>query len=178
MNEFSAASPMVQLAELMLNADEARAQADEDALRAARDAQQQALQSQVEALHDAADDVRVGAWVEGGAALAGGLMTATAHLETPLGEKPAGAMAALLDSGQVLGQMASPLGRELGEAPSMDAQANAKQAEAEGADAGTRAEMANRHHERVRDDQDRVIATLQDILESESQGNLALIANV
>jgi len=178
MNELSTTSPMVQLAELMLNADEARAQADEDALRAARNAQQQALREEMKALHDAADDVRVGAWVEGGATLAGGLMTASAHLGTPSGKEPTGGMGALFHSGQALEKMGSPLGGLLGEAPSMDAQAKAKQAAAEGADAGTRAELANRHHERVRDDQDRLIATLQSIVESESQGNLALIANV
>jgi len=178
MNEVEAMSPMVRLAELMLNADEARAKSDEDALRAARQAQQQALREELHALHEAADDVRVGAWVEGLATVAGGTMTATAYAKTPLGKDPTSAMAALLKSGEALEKMGAPLGRELGEAPSMDARADAKQAEQAGADAATRAALADRHHERVRDDQDRTLATLESILESESQGRIALIANV
>jgi hypothetical protein len=179
MNDVSSTDPMVRLAELMLNADEARAKSDEDALRAARQAQQQALREELDALHEAADDVRVGAWVEGAATVAGGTMAATAYAETPVADlEPTHALAALRKSGEALEKMAAPLGRELGEAPSMDARADAKQAEQEGADAATRAELANRHHERVLGDQERTLATLQSVLESESEGNLALIANV
>jgi hypothetical protein len=177
-NDLSSVDPMLALAELMLNADDLRAKADEDALRSARRDQQQALREEVDALHEAAGDVRCGAWVEGLATVAGGTMAAVAHGDTPLGQQPTGWRAALLESGQALSRMAGPASRELGEAPSMDAQAEAKQAEQEGADAATRGELANRHHERVLDDQDRMLATLESVLHSESQGNLAIIANV
>ncbi len=178
MNDVGATDPMVALAQLMLNADELRAQSDEDALRTARRDQQLALRDEVRALREAADDVRVGAWVEGLAAGAGGGASALAHAITPLEEKPAGWGAVLLESGHALGAMAGPAGREFGEAPRMDAQADAKQHEQESADAGTRAELASRHSERMRDDQERLVATLGDVLESEAQGNLAIIANV
>ena len=178
MNDVSSADPMVALAQLMLNADDLRAQSDEDALRAARQDQRQALGREMAALHEAADKQRVGAWVEGLATGAGGLMSASAHLFTPLGKNPTGRMGALLEGGQALERLAGPAGRELGEAPSMDAQAEAKQAEQESADAATRAELANRDHDRVLDDQERTIGRLETILESESQGDLAIIANV
>jgi hypothetical protein len=178
MNDIGSSDPMVQLAELMLNAEEVRAKADDDALRSARQAQKQALENEVRALHEAADHTRAGAWLQGGVAALSGLAGASAYAFTPGNGVPTGDWGAVLKSGGALEQVAVPLGRLLGEAPSQDAQADAKQAEAEAADAGTRADMAYRHHERVRDEQDRTIATVESIVESEAQGNWALIANV
>jgi hypothetical protein len=178
MNDLSSVDPMLALAELMLNADELRARTDDAALQSARREQQQALREEVDALHEAAHDVRFGAFIEGAATAVGGTVGGIAHGDTPLGQQPTGWRAALLESGHALIGMAGPAGRELGQAPSMDEQAKAKQAEQEGADAGTRAEQSNRHYDRVRDDQDRMLATLADVLQSESQGNLAIIANV
>lgn len=178
MNDLSNVSPMVALAELMLESDELRAKADDDALRAARQAQQQALDNETRALHEAADKTRVGAWVEGGVTVLGGAAAAIGAGLTPVGKDPARGAGVLAKSGDALERMAGPLGRELGEAPSQDAQADAKQAEAQAADAGTRADVAYRHHERVRDEQDRNLASVESIVESEAQGNWALIANV
>ena len=178
MNDLSSVDPMVALAELMLDADDLRAQSDEDELKSARREQQLALREEWRALHEAADHVRTGAWVEGCAAVASGALAGIAHAKAPLGKEPTGSLASLLACSSALGHMASPLGSELGEAPSVDAQADAKQAEQEAADAATRAELAHQHHERVLDDQDRMLATLQSTLESESQGNLAIISNV
>lgn len=179
MNGVSSADPMVALAQLMLSSDELRAESEDAALRTARREQQQALSAEVDALKEAADKTRVGALVEGVTTGVGGMMSSAAYAVTPLEEdKPKGGAAVLLESGHALIGMAGPAGREFGQAPSMDAQADAKRAEQESADAGMRVEIANRAHDRVLDDQDRTIATLDTVLQSESQGNLAIIANV
>lgn len=178
MNDLSSVDPMVQLAELMLEADELRAKTDEDELRTAQRARTQALDAEVHALHEAADDTRVGAWVGGLATAAGGVAAAVGSGLTPVGKEPTGGAGALLKSGEALEQLAGPLGRMLGEAPSLDAQADAKQAEQQATDAGTRRDLAQQHHERVRSEQDRTIATADSIIQSEAQGTWALIANV
>ena len=178
MNDIGSSDPMVQLAALMLEADELRAKTDEDELRAAQRARMQALDAEVHALHEAAHQTRVGAVVGGIAAAAGGAAAALGSGLTPVGKQPTGDAGVLLKSGEALEQLAGPLGRLLGDGPSLDAQADAKQAEQQAADAGTRRDLAQQHHDRVRSEQDRTIATTESIIESEAQGNWALIANV
>jgi hypothetical protein len=172
---------MVQLAELMLDADELRAKCDQDELRAAQQERRQALEKEVAALHEAADDTRAGAWLEGGATALGGLATASSQLFGKFPKNatvPEGGWGVIMKSGEALERMSAPLGRLVGEAPSQDDQADAKQAEAEASDAQTRADAARQHLERIRTEQDRTIASVENIVESEAQGNWALIANV
>jgi hypothetical protein len=178
MTEIVARSPMFELAALMLSNDYARSKADEENIAAARHEQLRALDDQARSLHEAADDVRFGAFVGGLATVAGAGLSISAHLDAPVGTLPSGELAARLKAGDALGSLAPALEHVLGTAPSGDANADATQAESRAADAGARADDARRHHERVADNEDRTLAAVRGTLESESQGNLAVIANV
>jgi len=181
MNDIVSSDPTVQLAELMLNADELRAKCDQDDLRAAQQERRQALEQEVRALHEAADHMRTGAWIEGGMTALGGVATAMSYgfgTDATKVTGPTGDWGVVLKSGEALEKMSTQVGILVGGAPSQDDQADAKQAEAEASDAQTRAESARQHLERLHTEQDRTIASAENIIESEAQGTWALIANV
>lgn len=178
------------LAKLMLDVDDTRAAADDEDLRAARETQREEDDRQVQALHDAADDVRNGAWVEGGLGLAGGALSivGTAAGPTHVDGADAATKAALAarqqqsnvvtQVGQTLSKLAQPTSTLVGSAPAKDAEARATQHKALSDDAGARAEEAEHQRDRVLDGEDRTLATLQSTLQAEADGRLAIIANV
>jgi hypothetical protein len=176
------------LARLMLDADDARASADAQELRAARETQRQELDEQVQELHAAASDMREGAWIEGGMACAGGAMSILGTAAEPIRSTGASQTGAALSSsekwskvaiegGQALSRLAGPSGALTFGASEKDAEARAKQHEALAADAAGRADEAARHRDRALDDADRTLATVQNVLQDEAAGRLALIAN-
>jgi len=172
----SSGDPLVALAAMMIDRDNLRAAVDEEALRAAREEQHRALAREVNLLHEAADDMRTGALLEGGLTIAGGALAGVGGV-VPACSHPV-AHDFLTGSGAVARTLAGPMGKMLGDAPKADAEADAKQAEAQAADAGSRADEAERHRARIDQSADRVLDTIGATLASEAQGNLAIISNV
>ena len=178
MTEVTTTDPMIQLAALLIDADETRSRVADAAVAAAHREQIQALDEQVSCLHEAADAVRTGAWIQGLTTVAGAGFTADAHVQVALGQATARDVAAQLALGKGLEELSPALGQLFGTAASADANADAKQAEQRGADAAARADGAREERRRAFENADRTLATLQSTLESTSQGNLAVIANV
>jgi len=178
MIQITATDPTIQLAAVMIDADDARSRVADEAAASARKEQMHAYDEQVRLLHDAADAVRAGAWAQGLTTIAGAALTAGAHAQTVPGEIPTRAAQLELDAGTGLREVASKVGDLVGTAPAEDARADAKRAEQRGADAGARADQAREQSRRAFDSSDRTLVTLQSILESNSQGHLAVIANV
>ncbi|HTQ04780.1 MAG TPA: hypothetical protein VMI54_13035 [Polyangiaceae bacterium] len=180
---------LAALAKLMLDVDDARAAADEQELRAAHETQRRELERQVQDLHEAANDVREGAWVEGGLGLVGGTVSTVATAAAPahpmdetFASKAAFASAkhssdVALQVGQMLTTMAKPTSAMTFGAAEKDAEARAKQHEAAAADAGASVAEAEQHRSRVLDNEERTLSTLQSTLQSAADGNLAIIAN-
>jgi hypothetical protein len=165
--------PTIALAEYELELDNLNADIDHQELVAARNQEQSAIKQQVEKLHAAADDVRKGAWIQGGLSLAGSAADFGASTLDP------GVGTTLLKSAAPgLNALAGPMGHVFGDAAQADDQADAKQAEARAADAHARAEEAEQHRQQVEQRSDRTLSTVGAIVESEAQGNLAVIANV
>ncbi len=184
--------PLTALAVLMLNSDFMRSKLDEQNIVQARREQSEALAGEVKALHQAADDVRMGAWVQGGLTVAGAGLTIAARIATPpceqpippgvqaipLSVQPKGTLEVLTLSGSVLGALAQPLSKELGDAPSADANADAKQFEQQSTDASTRAEQASHQRDRVEQSEDRTLDALGSSVDAQSRANIAIISNV
>lgn len=162
------------LAKLMLESDEAQASADDEQLRAARDAERQELDRQVRDLHEAASDARGAGWVEGCVAFAGGALSTVGAATAP---KSSTKDTVTMTGGRSLSALAGPAGAVAFGASEKDADARAKQHEALSADAGARVAEAEHHRDRVLDNEDRMLSTLQSTLQSEADGRLAIIAN-
>lgn len=165
--------PMIALAEHQIEMDNVNADADQENLRSARNQEHAALEQQVQKLHEAADDVRTGALVQcafsvagcgaefGAKALDSSWLTTTLKIAAP-----------------TLNALAAPAGRWTGEVPQRHDEADAKEAEARAADARSRAEEAEHHRDRIDQMSDRTLSSLDGIINSEAQGNIAVIANV
>jgi len=168
-----ASDPMVALAEHQLEMETVNADVDAQDLRAARNQEQAALNHEVDLLHEAARDVRRGAIIQGTFTLAGAAGGMTGELVKP------GTLAVVFKSaGAASTALAAPMGHWTGDAAAQDDQADAKRAEAHAADARSRAEEADHHHQRMEQASDRTLSTVDEILSSQAQGNLAVIANV
>jgi hypothetical protein len=178
MTEVMSTDPTIQLAALMIDADDARSRVADETIAAAHREQMQAFDEQIRYLHEAADDVRAGAWAQGLTTIAGAGLTAAAHIQTTPGEVTTRAVQLELDAGKGLSELAPKLGDLVGTAPSADDNADAKRAEQHAADAGARADEAKEQRRRAFESSDRTLSTLQSTLESNSQGHLAIIANV
>jgi hypothetical protein len=170
--------PLFALASMLVERDNLRAAIDDENLRAARNEERRALAEQVAALHDAADHVRTGALISGGLTLAGAGASAYLSGLTPGSD----AAKRRIDSGKSVAngvaELAEPAGAFLGHAERLHAEAEAKQAEGRGADAAARAEDARRHGERLGREIERSLDAIGQALDTEAQGNLAIIANV
>jgi len=178
MVEVTSTNPIVQLAALMIDADETRSRVADETIASAHREQMQAFDEQIRYLHEAADHVRAGAWAQGLTTIAGAGLTATAHLQAVPGEVPTRAIALELDAGKALAEVAPKIGDLVGKAPEADANTDAKAAEQRAADAGARVDEAKEQRRRSFESSDRTLSTLQSTIESNSQGNLAVIANV
>lgn len=174
--------PLLALAAQEINLDNLNSQIDTEELQTARREQQSALEQQIQKLHEAAHDVRVGAWVQGGIAIVGSVADFGSAAVHPLNsEVYTTAMRSskeLEAIGKALSAVAPAAGHLAGDAPQADDTADAKAAEARAADASSRAEEAEHHRERTEQMSDRTLSSLDGIINSEAQGNLALIANV
>lgn len=168
-----ASDPMIALAQHELEVDNLSADMDAQDLRTARNQEQAALKQQIEKLHEAADDMRRGAIVQGAFSLAG----AGCGMGGDLMNKGLGATL-LKGAGTAFSSLAAPMGRWTGDVPQKNDEADAKLAEAHVADARSRAEEADHHRQRTEQASDRTLSALDNILSSEAQGNLAVIANV
>jgi hypothetical protein len=190
----SGGDPLFALASLLVERDNLRATLDDENLRAARDEQRRALAREVALLHEAADDVRIGALVSGSITVVGAGTSAYLRGRMPL-EDPAGDTLAAKLARQRNAELkrtlevqmkcadgftalAGPAGAPFGDASRADAEADAKQAAARGSDAHARAEDALRHRERMDREVERGLDAVSQALESDAQGNLAIIANV
>jgi hypothetical protein len=190
----SGGDPLFALASLLVERDNLRATLDDENLRTARDEQRRALAREVALLHEAADDVRIGALVSGSITVVGAGTSAYLRGRMPL-EDPAGDTLAAKLARQRNAELkrtlevqmkcadgftalAGPAGAPFGDASRADAEADAKQAAARGSDAHARAEDALRHRERMDREVERGLDAVSQALESDAQGNLAIIANV
>jgi hypothetical protein len=169
----SASDPSIALAEHLLDLDNLNDQVDTENLNAARNEEQAALNQQIEKLHEAANDVRKGAWVQGGLSLAG---SAAGFGGTAL--DPGTFATDLKAASPVFSSAAGIFGPLAGAAPQADHEADAKRAEAHVVDARSRADEAEHHRERMEQQSDRTLSSVDSIVNSEAQGNLALIANI
>ena len=172
-----APDPLAELASLMVETDFLRCEADERTMRAAREAERRAMEREVRAMHDAADAIETGAWAQGGvAALGGGAQCYGAVSQ--VGSSSATELEVWLQKGGQAGSsVAEPLGALLGDAPEARADARATEARNDGERADTRADEANEHRERVLRHTDAVLDLVESTLDSEHQGNFAILGN-
>jgi hypothetical protein len=170
--------PMIALAVLLVENDAVLNEIDQQNLEAAREAEREANARELESLHGAADAVARGAWLEGGFRIAGGATSAVALA------KGSGASDAKADwqAAQVIGDgvsaLAGPVSSLVGEVPRLHAEARARHAAQASDDARYRAEDALDHAEDVDRHANAVLELVQQIERSESEGNLAVLANV
>jgi hypothetical protein len=194
----SGGDPLFALASLLVERDNLRATLDDENLRAARDEERRALAREVALLHEAADDVRVGALVSGAITVVGAGTSAYLRGRMPLEDTAGDTLKSELERklerrldaelerklevemkcADGFTALAGPAGALFGDATRADAEANAKQAAAHGSDAHARAEDALRHRERMDREVERGLDAVGQALESDAQGNLAIIANV
>lgn len=172
-----AADPLAELAALAIETDFLRSEADEQAMRAAREAERRAMDREVQAMHDAADAIVVGAWAEGGLAALGGGAQCYGAVSQVGGGSPSGLEVGLQKGGDASSSIAEPAGTLLGDAPKARADARATEARNEGERADTRADEAAEHRERVLRHTDSIVEIVESTLESEHQGNFAILGN-
>src|SRR5688572_1579200 len=170
--------PLFALASMLVERDSLRIAIEDQNLRAAREEQRRALEREVELMHEAADHVRVGALVSGGITVVGAGTSAYLRGLTPTDRVAAKEIKAMICGADGFAERAKSAGALFGEAARADGEADAKQAAARGSDAAARAEEALSHRERVERVLERSLDTLDQTLEADSQGNLAIIANV
>lgn len=170
----TASDPAIALAAREIELDNVNADLDAANVREARNQEQAALAQQIHELHEAADDVRRGALVQGAFSLAG----AAASFCGKDVMKPGIGADLTKEAGAAATALAQPMARWTGEVPQRHDEADAKLAEAHVSDARARVEEAEQHRQRMEQASDRTLSTVDAILNSEAQGNLALIANV
>jgi hypothetical protein len=170
--------PMAELAALLVENDFLRAETDDQHQRAAREAERRAMGEEVAAMHDAADAIATQALWQGGIALAGGAAQCAGSIGR-IGEptdKHSG-FDAWVRGGEGLGDIAGPAGMLTGGVDKARADANAREARNAAEQAGSRAEDAARHRERVERHTDSVLELVEGTIETEHQGNLAILGN-
>jgi hypothetical protein len=178
--------PMVELAVLMLENAERLGELERQKLDDARRAMEWASQAEVTALHDAADAVALGALVQGGLTFVGGAVSCGAVLSGAGATQPtsAGGTEALspradatLRAGGGLGTLAEPMSALAGEVPRRHADAQAATARQESERASMDAEDARSQAQREDQQSRAVLDRAGQILETASQGNLAILGN-
>jgi hypothetical protein len=170
--------PLLELAVLLVENDFLRAETDDRNLRAAREAERRAMAEEVAAMHDAADAIATQAWVQGGIALASGAAQCAGsigQIGKPTNEDEV--FEALGKGGEGLSGIATPAGMLLGGDEKAHADADAREARNAAEQAGWRSDDAARHRDRVERHTDSVLELVEGTLESEHQGNLAILAN-
>jgi len=181
-----------ELAALLIQNDFLRSEADERNIRAAREAERQAIADEIAAMRDAADAIVTEAWVQGGMAAAGGVAQCAGSLgqagnsapgpnasQVELGEfrKKNLQLEALAKGGAGLASIAGPAGELLGGVPKAHAETDAARARHAAEQAGSRAEEAAAHRDRVERHTEQVFDLVEGTLDTEHQGNFAILAN-
>jgi hypothetical protein len=178
--------PTLELALLMLENAERLGELDRQRLQNARQAMERASAAEVAALHDAADAVATGALVQGGMTFASGAISCGAILNGAGATQLANAggtepkspeMNALLRTGNGIGELADPMGKLAGEVPRRHAEARAAMARQLREIAGFDAEEARNSAQANERQADTVIDRAGQILDTEAQGNLAVLGN-
>jgi hypothetical protein len=178
--------PMVGLAVLMLENAERLGELDRRRLDDARQAMEQASHAEIEALHDAADAVVRGALVQGGLTVVGGAVSFGAvwngagatQKNGAGGTQPVNPRAdAALRVGGSLGELAEPMGKLAGDVPRLHAEAEAAAARQNGESAAFDADEARNGLLAEERQADAVLDRLGQILDTEAQGNLAILGN-
>lgn len=178
--------PMLGLAVLMLENAERLGELDRQRLEGARQAMEQASAAEIEALHDAADAVARGALVQGGLTLVGGAIScgatlsgagATHQLDTGGTAATNPRADAALRLGGSLGGLAGPMGALAGEVPRRHAEAEAATARHKSESASFDAEEARNDARASERQADAVLDRVGQILDTEAQGNLAILGN-
>ena len=170
--------PMAELAALLVENDFLRTEIDDQTRRAAREAERRAMAEEVKAMHEAADAIAIQALWQGGIAFAGGAAQCAGSIGQ-IGEPTDkhNEFDAWIKGGKGLSDIAGPAGMLMGGDDKADADADAREARNAAEQAGSRAEDAAQHRERVERHTDSVLELVESTLESEHQGNLAILGN-
>ncbi|HEX5098348.1 MAG TPA: hypothetical protein VFV94_02565 [Polyangiaceae bacterium] len=183
--------PFAELAELIVQNDFLRADLDAQNLRAAREAEARARREEVSAMRRGADAIVVQAYVQGGMAALGGLAQCAGSLgqvgNTPPAPDAGHAercdfrrceleLKGLDKAGGALGSIAQPLGQLTGGVEKAHADADAAEARNEAEQAEFEKNEAQAHFERLSKHTDSVLELVESTLDSEHQGNLAILA--
>lgn len=169
--------PMIELAALLVQTDFLRAEMDAESLRAAREAERRANAAEIEAMRRAADAIKMEAWVSGGLAAAGGVAQCWGSVSQVGSESPTKWEKGLEKGGGAALAVAEPAGQLAGGVAKARADTDAAQARQAAEAASSRATEAERHRERVLDRADSVLELAEAVLETEQQGNFAILAN-
>jgi hypothetical protein len=170
--------PMLELAALLVESDFARAEMDAENLRAAREAERRAMNAEIAAMRRAADFIEQQAWVQGGIAVAGGAAQCAGYVSQATSTAARTPWEAGLQHGGAAAMaVAEPAGQLVGGVAKAQADTDAAQARNAADQAGSRAEEAQRHLERVRDHTDRVLELVEGVIETEAQGDFAILGN-
>jgi hypothetical protein len=170
--------PMLELAALLVESDFARAEMDQENLRAAREAERRAMNAEIAAMRRAADFIELEAWVQGGIALAGGAAQCAGHVSQATSHAASTPWeAGLQHGGAAAASIAAPAGHLVGGVSKAQADTDAAHARNAAERSGSRAEEAERHLERVRDHTERVLELVEGAIETEQQGNFAILGN-
>ncbi len=170
------------LAAQQINLDALNSQIDTQDLEAARKQQQTALAEQVKKLHEAASDVRTGAAIQGFISGVGCLAefksAEVRPLDTNTYTTEMRSSKELEAIGKGLNAVGPAVGHYIGDGAQQDDTADATAAQARAANAQARAEEAEHHRDRMDQVSDRTLSSVNDIINAQNQGNLALIANI
>lgn len=178
-NSSNITDPTLALALLMLENDQAREQCDAVALARAREEQRRAMQDHVSALHDAADAVATGALFQGALTLAGGAASSAGAVGTAARAQGDATplLAGLSNGGNAAITLGAPVAALVGEAPRLDAEAEAKAAEHRQMEASWAAQDADESRERTRARIDHRLDVVENALDAQHQTNIAVLSN-
>jgi hypothetical protein len=169
--------PMIELAALLIQTDFLRSELDAESLRAAREAERRANAAEIDAMRRAADAIEVQAWVSGGLAAVGGAAQCAGSVSQVGSETVTKWEKGLETGGGAALAVAEPAGQLTGGVAKARADTDAAQARHAAEAASSRASEAERHRERVLDRADSVLELAEAVLETEQQGNFAILGN-
>lgn len=171
--------PMLALAALLLDDDHARERNDAAALARAREEQRRAMHDAVDALHEAADSVATGALLQGGLTLAGGIASGAgavgAACRTERGSTPL--LAGLSSGGEAARGLSAPVFALFGDAPRLEAEADARAAEHRRTQASWQADDASGSRQRSLARIDHTLGAVENMLDAQHQLNIAVLSN-
>jgi hypothetical protein len=172
-----------ELAELLLQVESLQSDSATTTRNAARQDFLREAQHQVDALHQAADDVRSGAWAQAALTVAGSACDLTGTVLKFDAERTS-SCTTLKDAqlfvglGKAFASLAAPAKALLGDAPADDANATAKRCETLAEQARWAAGDATTEIDKVTQLGDKVLSTLQGVDQDQSSSNMSLINRI